>query len=325
MARSLKRNNYLVLETQAQAFPHWTPVGADFARLSDELVNLKKNNQVAVMVSNEALSAIEWFKLPDGKNYNDVVRAMYDELYKMNVEVDFIQPSYAALDEYKLIIVPALYAAVTEDLERLNEYVRSGGHVVYTFKSGFADEVVKVRTAQQPGMLSESCDITYSLFVQPNKVALKGTLLPSGKERREVQSWMELITPTSAEVLAYYDHPQWGQYAAITRNRFGRGTATYMGCLPSTEVISRLLAGAVKDAGLWHAEQELAFPIIVKSGINKAGIPIRYYFNYSATAASFPNVRRSGVDLMSGRSIASGETLELEPWGFLVIKEANKE
>ena len=111
IARSMKRNNYLVLETQAQAFPHWLPypgqlrlqafshlasganmvaywpwhsihnsfetywkgllshdfapnpvyeeaktIGADFARLSPQLVNLKKTNQTAMLVSNAALN-----------------------------------------------------------------------------------------------------------------------------------------------------------------------------------------------------------------------------------------------------------------------------
>jgi len=32
---------------------------------------------------------------------------------------------------------------------------------------------------------------------------------------------MELITPTTAKALAYYDHPAWGKYAAIIENQFG--------------------------------------------------------------------------------------------------------
>lgn len=376
MTRSLKNSNYLVLETQAQAFPHWTPypgqlrlqafshlasganmvaywhwhsihnsfetywkgllshdlkpnpvyneaitVGADFAGLSDKLVNLKKRNQVAVMVSNEALSAMEWFKLPDGKIYNDVVRALYDELYKLNVEVDFIQPSFDRLDEYKLIIVPALYAAATADLERLNDYVSGGGHVVYTFKSGFTDEVVKVRDTAQPGIINEACGITYSLFVQPNQVGLKGKLIKESDGLSQVGMWMELITPTTAEVLAYYEHTQWGEYAAITRNEYGKGTATYIGCMPSAEVVSRVLSGAVRDAGLWGSNQELAFPVIVKTGVNGNGQTIRYYFNYSGQETSVPYRHRNGRELLSDRSVASGENLELAPWSFLIIEE----
>lgn len=374
MTRSLKNDNYLVLETQAQAFPHWTPypgqlrlqafshlasganmvaywhwhsihnsfetywkgllshdfqpnpvyneaktIGADFARLSEELASLRKNNQVAVMVSNEALSAMEWFKLPDGKTYNDVVRALYDELYKLNVEVDFIQPTCTHLDKYNMIVVPALYAAPSETLERLNEFVRSGGHVVYTFKSGFADEVVKVRTSQQPGIIQAACGISYSMFVTPNHVGLKGALIDQSNETKEVEAWMELITPTTAEVLAYYDHAQWGEYAAITRNNYGKGTATYIGCLPSPAVVRRVLCGALQNAGLWGAEQELVFPIIVKSGLNTSGKHIRYYFNYSNDAVTFDYKHQDGTELLNGSKVTSGQQLELAPWGFLII------
>ena len=50
-------------------------IGADFKRLSEKLVNLKKKNRVAMLVSNEALTALNLFRLPDGKTfYNDVVR-----------------------------------------------------------------------------------------------------------------------------------------------------------------------------------------------------------------------------------------------------------
>mgnify|MGYP002226383505 CR=1 FL=1 len=51
-----------------------------------------------MVVSNDALSALDWFRIdttaegPGKTGYNDVVRWMYDALYKMNVEVDFIEP-----------------------------------------------------------------------------------------------------------------------------------------------------------------------------------------------------------------------------------------
>ncbi len=132
---------------------------------------------------------------------------------------------------------------------------------------------------------------------------------------------MELITPTTAEVLAYYDHSQWGEYAAITRNKFGKGTATYIGCLPEAGIVRRVLSGALQDAGLWGVNQELSFPVIVKSGLNANGEQIRYYFNYSNEPAAFIYAHQAGTELLTGSSIASGQQLELAPWGFLIIKE----
>src|SRR5919205_2661600 len=282
LPRPPKGANYLVVETQAQGFPQWTPypgqlrqqafshlasganmvaywpwhsihnaaeiywkgllshdfvpnpvydeaktIGREFARLSPRLANLRKRNRVAVLVSNESLTAMEWFKLPDAQyTYNDIVRLMYDQLYRMNVECDFVHPGSENLEAYRLLVVPALYAASAQLLERLNAFVHGGGHIVYTFKSGFGDEHVKVRTRRQPGIIGEACGITYSLFVKPDGVTLKDDPYAVGPEQNTVETWMELITPLTAEVLAAYDHPHWGQYAAITRNRYGAGLAT---------------------------------------------------------------------------------------------------
>ncbi|ACS99575.1 beta-galactosidase [Paenibacillus sp. JDR-2] len=377
--RSLKGMNYFVLETQAQAFPNWTPypgqllqqafshlasganmveywhwhsihnsfetywkgllshdlgpnptyneariVGRQFARLSDKLVNLKKTNRAAVLVSNEALTSLDWFKLPGGEvRYNDIVRLMYDRLYEMNIGCDILHPgSIELLGNYDLIVVPALYAASGELLEALNRYVENGGHVVYTFKSGFANEHIKVRTGAQPGLIEKACGIRYSQFAEPSKVSLKGNPFGVGESDNNVEVWMELLTPTTAEVLAWYDHPHWGQYAAITTNRHGEGVATYIGCLPSEAAARKVLEGACREAGIWGVDQELQFPVIVKTGTNESGKTIRYYFNYSDEPQSFVYPHGDGAELLGDLGLRSGETIELERWGVAIVEEA---
>ncbi|WP_138752153.1 beta-galactosidase [Paenibacillus sinopodophylli] len=376
--RSLKGKNYFVLETQAQAFPNWTPypgqlrlqafshlasganmveywhwhsihnsietywkgllshdlgtnptyeeamtIGRDFKRLSANLINLKKENKVAMLVSNEALTAIEWFKLPGGEvRYNEIVRVLYDQLYEMNIGCDLLYPgSSDSFGSYGLIVVPALYAASDELLEKLNQYVENGGHVVYTFKSGFANEQIQVRASMQPAIIEKACGVQYSQFVEPNEVSLKGNPFDVEVESNRVNVWMELLTPTTAEVLAWYDHPHWGKYAAITENQFGLGTATYIGYMPSPEVAGKVLERACKAAGLMGVDQELRFPLIVKNGINEAGRAIRYYFNYSSSPKSFTYPHGGGIELLSERSITSGESIELDSWGFVIVEE----
>nr|WP_269431678.1 beta-galactosidase [Bacillus sp. JCM 19034] len=378
IARSLKQDNYLVLETQAQAFINWTPypgqlrlqafshlasganmvaywhwhsihnsfetywkgllshdfksnptyeeaktVGADFKKLSTKLVNLKKVNDVAMLVSNEALTSIEWFPFhfTSEKTYNDVVRLMYNELYKMNVGCDIIHPMTENLDQYRLIVVPALYSASDECLERLNRYVEQGGHVVYTFKSGFTDEHVKVRTTTQPGMIDQVCGVSYSQFVEPKQVTLKSDSCNIGATNSQVDTWMELLTPTTANVLAYYDHPHWGGYAAITQNEYGRGIATYIGCFISSKAMNAVLEQVVKKAGLWGNDQDISFPLITKSGKNDSGNTIRYYFNYSDQSVSFTYPYTRGIDLLSGKEIIQGSEVNLDRWGFCVMEE----
>lgn len=377
LARSLKRTNYQVVETQAQGFAHWTPypgqlrlqafshlasganmvaywhwhsihnsfetywkgllshdlapnpvyeeartIGADFARLSGQLSDLQKPNKVAILVSNESLSGIERFRMLSFKrHYNDVVRLMYDQLYRMNIACDIVGPSSEHLETYTLLIVPALYAAPDSLLERLNAFVEQGGHIVYTFKSGFADQYQKVRTVTQPGIISAACGVSYSLFVEPKGVRLQGDPFGVGSEQNTVESWIELLTPTTAEVLATYEHPHWQQYAAITRNRYGAGIVTYIGCMPSAAIMARVLEQAAKEAGLWGADQQLSFPLITRWGINAAGKNVHYYLNYAEQQASLVYPHPNGRELLTNTAVQSGETQTIDRWGVLIIEE----
>ena len=298
-------------------------IGKDFARLSPHLVNLKKTNSVAMLFSNEALTAFNAFSFGWGatEKYNDVLRPMYDALYRMNVGVDFVDPSSTNLENYKLLVVPALYAASDSLLQRLNRYVQNGGHIVYTFKSGFSDENVKVRTTRQPGIISEACGITYSQFTIPRQVALKNDPYQVGKEANVVKTWMELITPTTAKVLAYYDHPVWGNYAAVTQNTYGKGMATYIGCMTSNAVLQKILEDASKKAKVWGADQQLTFPLITKSGVNQQGKTIHYYFNYSSVPGSVTYPHRDGKELLSNESVSKNKPLKLDAWGLKVVEE----
>lgn len=375
VARSMKQNNYFIIETEAQGFPQWTPypgqlrlqafshlasganmveywhwhsihnsaetywkgvlshdlepnavyeeaktIGKDFQRLSPQLVNIKKANDVAILFSNEALTAFNQFAYGAG-SYNDVLRSYYDALYNRNVGVDFVDASNnPAIEKYKLIIVPALYAAPDSLLQRLNQYVKNGGHVIYTFKTGFSNQNVKVRSTKQPGIIGEACGIYYNEFSSPENVSLKGELAEGVKDSK-VSMWMELIMPTTAKVLAMYDHPVWNKYAAITENKYGKGTATYIGCMPSTSIIDKVLTNELKRDGLWQAEQQLQFPVITKMGINEQGKTIRYLFNYSGKPVTINYPFAKGRDLLKNELIAAKSNIELAPWDVKIIEE----
>ncbi|AKD58402.1 beta-galactosidase [Spirosoma radiotolerans] len=298
-------------------------IGKDFARLSPQLVNLKKTNQVAILFSNEAQTAFNAFKFGwySQNNYNDILRPMYDALYRMNVGVDFIDPSSQNIEQYKLLVVPALYAAPDSLLQRLNRFVKNGGHIVYTFKSGFSDQNVKVRTTPQPGLISEALGITYTQFTIPQNVSLKGDPFGVGSDNNKVKGWMELVTPTTAKVLAYYDHPVWGKYAAVTENTFGKGLATYIGCWTDGAVTEKILADAVRKANLWGAAQLLHFPLITRQGTNEQGKTVHYLFNYSAKPGQLTYPFANGRELIKGETVPKNSVLDLAPWGVKIIEE----
>ena len=117
-------------------------------------------------------------------------------------------------------------------------------------------------------------------------LTLHGDLAASPAPRAEpddlaAQRFMELLQPDGAEVLASYDHPAWGDYAAITRHRSGAGTAMHLGTMAGPALLREVLALAARDAGLWDWSQDLAGVVTVRRGVNAAGRHVTYFLNYS--------------------------------------------
>ncbi|MCP6536334.1 beta-galactosidase, partial [Klebsiella pneumoniae] len=67
-----------------------TTIGADFAGLSPQLAELKAENDVALLISNEAMDALNHFLPGDarGNIYNDIFRRFHDALYDHNISLD---------------------------------------------------------------------------------------------------------------------------------------------------------------------------------------------------------------------------------------------
>jgi len=242
--------------------------------------------------------------------------------YRMNVEVDLISPSSTVpLSDYKLILVPALYSASDAEIAKLNDYAKAGGHLVYTFKSGFSDENTKVRYASQPGGISEAAGVKYSEFAIPEGVTLDGDPFGVGEQDNKARWWMEFLNPTTATVLARYKHSSWPAYAAVTRNSYGKGEVTYLGFMPTDAMAEKIFGDAVKRAGV-AALPDVRFPLIVRNGTLQNGHLAHYFLNYSKDKQQVSYGYQKGNDLLSGKQINRGQTLDLAPWGVAIVEES---
>ena len=237
---------------------------------------------------------------------------MYDTLYQRNVECDFLWPESENLEDYKVIVVPALYAAPDRLLERLNRYVENGGQLVATFKTAFTNENVKVSHELQPHILRNCLGVKYQQFTRPKKVGLTGSITG------EAQVFMELLITEGAEVLARYDHYNWKDYAAITKNQYGKGHAYYLGCMTGHEQLAVVLKDALAEAGL--KMQENMASVIIRKSRNEAGKTIRFYFNYSGQEHTEIYCYEEGLDLLTNEVIKTGETFTIAPWNLKIVE-----
>ena len=62
--------------------------------------------------------------------------------------------------------------------------------------------------------------------------------------------------PRRPKALAYYDHPFFGSWPAITRNQFGTGTLTYEGTALS-DGLQQAVLDVLRESGLTSSDQDL--------------------------------------------------------------------
>jgi beta-galactosidase len=294
-------------------------IGNELKRIGPELAGLRKDNKVAILFSNDSYHGIQYMPFNDRVDYMSILRQFYDALFRMNVEPDFVTPDSGDFSRYKLLIVPPLYAASDDTLNRIAKFVENGGQAVVAFKSGFANEYSTVRWGRSPGPLRKAAGVSYQEFstlVQP--IALKPDPYGLGA-KNQASVWAEFLVPETAEVVVTYDHPFFGKYPAITRNKYGKGTLTYEGTVVSGELQEAILRDALRRAGLTNPDERAG--VCVRHGITGKGL-LHFYLNFSAAPRKVPYAYANGRDLLSGTAVRTGATLTLEPWGVAVIREA---
>jgi beta-galactosidase len=254
-------------------------------------------------------------------DYMTVLNQLYRTLYSLRVEVDFVCPQSPNLSAYRLIVVPPLYIASDELLVRLAEYVRDGGHLLACFKSGFGNENSTVRWAMAPGPLREAAGFYYQEFSNlRTPLKLKGDPYGAGEEN-EVSVWAEYLIPEKAKALAHYEHPVFGQYPAITRNSFGRGTFTYEGTCLSDKLQEKVVLEVLKSAGVALQDSGLPAPVKVKHGTLRDGKAVHFYLNFSAQPRELTYAYTDGMEMLSGAPVAKSTKITLPGWDLAIIRE----
>jgi len=85
-------------------------------------------------------------------------------------------------------------------------------------------------------------------------------------------------------VPASYDHYNWKEDAAITKNHYGKGTAIY-------------------------------------KGTNVLGKTVRYFLNYSESPQKIEYFYKNGRELLTGKAVKPGDSIEIPAWDLKITEE----
>jgi beta-galactosidase len=153
--------------------------------------------------------------------------------------------------------------------------------------------------------------MSYNQFSNPGRTTVQG---------KKVRYFMELLKPKTAEALVCYEHRYWGEYAAITRNQYGDGTAYYVGAFLEKEQLKEIYKKASEDAKIDTAFCGLTWPVIVRKGCNKEGHRIHYIFNYSEEEQQIICPLKNATDILTGTEYKEGDRLTLSDWNLAILE-----
>ena len=136
--------------TDSRLWREVVALGADVEALA-EVKGSEVSADAAIVWDWEAWWALELeFRPTSDVEYLERIRAFYGALWEAKATADFVAPT-AALDRYRLVVVPSLYVVSEAVARNLAAYVERGGRLVVSFFSGIVDEHDRVPPGPHPG------------------------------------------------------------------------------------------------------------------------------------------------------------------------------
>ena len=217
-----------------------TPGGLEYKQFIDEIKTLRKrydpkatvpanyaNRRTGILFNVENIWGMEQNKQTIEWNSLEHFTKYYKPLKSFCAPVDFIRDT-TDFSTYKVIIAPAYQQIDTELINRLTNYVKNGGNLVMTCRSGHKDREGHLWEAKfaEPIYNLIGSEIEFYDLLMPHAA---DTIAMDNKKYAWV-SWGEILKPyAGTEVWAKYEGDFYAGKPAIISHKFGKGTVTYVG------------------------------------------------------------------------------------------------
>ncbi len=215
--------------------------------LMEKLHGSMPQAQVGIVFSFEQEYAFQIQPHHKDLSYTGQVQKYYRALYEQNIPADFV-PEQGDFSKYKLLLAPLQYLMSPELEEKYLDFVRQGGHLLLTMRTGVKDKTNLCMTeGELPGRLSEAAGVEVLDYDCLRDAQVKVLF---GEEEFVANIWSDLLRLLpGTETLATYGSEFYEGEPCITAHAYGKGVCYYVGTEPGEALMDRLLAQICKNAG----------------------------------------------------------------------------
>lgn len=299
-----------------RVFQEVAALGRELEMLGAATLAARTPSRTALLFDWESWWALE---ISDGPSrlvrYLDVVHSYYRAARTAGADVDVV-PVSADLTPYDVVLAPVLHLVKGDLAERLEALARRGGTVLATFLTARCDAHDRAFLTDVPGPLAplfgirvDEWDARPEDVVQP--VDLEGVL-------REARLVFELVRLRGAEAVGTYGADFYAGTPAVTRHAFGAGEGWYVATALDQPGVDAVVRRVLDRHGL-------SGPYAGYSGLETAhrtvpdGTRLLFLLNHT-TRPVRPTAHAAATDLLTGKPVAQGEPLALDPLGVAVLR-----
>ncbi|MCI9331238.1 MAG: beta-galactosidase [Oscillibacter sp.] len=210
------------------------------------------------------------------------MKKLYKAFHDVNVPVDIL-PAEADFTGYKVVILPQLTILKPDFQSKVERFVREGGTLVLTFRTGVKDPdnnlfFGKVLPVGYTGLAGVTVTETESLqeakaFPVVGQGPFAGTQGQGGVFR-------DLLEVQDAEILYRYGDPFYAGFAAVTQRREGTGMVYYLGCSLDEDTTAELMKRILADCRIKTVPSPEGVEVVTRGGMT--GQKIRMFMNHNA-------------------------------------------
>ncbi|WP_456826725.1 beta-galactosidase, partial [Cellulomonas sp. P5_E12] len=328
-----------------RAYEEIARLGAELARAGGAIADATPDADIAILSSTKArfaLAAQPPLQLTDGSgdrnSYPRIVASFYRGAFDAGLQVRVVRPRYLfnqapteAARLHPVLVAAGYYTASDLDLDWLRRYAEAGGHLVVGPRTGYADDEARARAETQPARLSEPAGAWYDEFSNLDEpVSVRGSDAFPMDPEASATAWAECLVADGADILATYDHPHLGTWAAVTTRAYGAGRVTVVGTVPNQALARSLAHWLVPTPTAGWANLPDRVTVHTSSRPTGARVHILHNWSWEASTVTVPTdvevlVAARGVALadappadVPGGPLAAGASVTLGPWDVLV-------
>ncbi len=241
--------------------------GAELKKLEKYIVGAKNDYDALIVKSYDNVWGHDIKRHSKKYNYNNHLF----EYFRANVDLNITTAVSANkdYDKYKVVYMPAYNIVEDDEVKKIESYVKNGGVLVLTFRSGTRDTYNRVRSLAVPGVFAELAGIEVEEFDAPRKdVVVAG--VDGGIEDLAgiAKLWCDIIKPVTAKTLVSYASEFYKGKTAVTINEYGKGKVFYVGCDLDRDAMETLVEYISAVAGIEPVKAPKGIEIVKRKGYN---------------------------------------------------------